>query len=142
MRGRKESAWAIVIFAILIISGSMFACGNGDSSGKTYSAKGTYVYDSEYGELIVTWTETNFECAGPEFLGVEYYYVISIGATTMIWEDPYEYGQLTWTRPEGTEGVIEGTWTMKTDDGATWTMTLDGSNVALSTRGLDCSEGY
>jgi len=84
------------------------------SGGQSYSASGTYTYNSVTGILVANFTSSNFEGCGPKG-GTEPYTVNSISSTTMIWTNDDNY-QMTWTRNSGTSGNIIGRWRY-VDDG-------------------------
>jgi hypothetical protein len=104
-----------IFFIIGLLSVFMLSCGgssgggddDGDGNGGTqsYSANGTFAYDSNSGVLTVIFETSEFPDCGPKE-GVEIIIVDSITETTMVWDD----GDMTWKRDSGTSGNIVGKW--------------------------------
>ena len=100
--------------------------GTYQASTGTYTASGTYTWNSTKGKLTVNWTTTDFVCEGPE-LGTETKTGVTITATTMTWpEDGNDNNDMTWSRSSGTSGDIVGTWTASdSTTGNSWTVTFN-----------------
>ncbi|MDA3832705.1 MAG: hypothetical protein PF495_04850, partial [Spirochaetales bacterium] len=81
----------------------------GQGAGAEYTASGTYAYDSGAASLTLNTTSSDFVCEGPEAEVPETFTVITLTATTMVWEESDGH-QMTWTRDTGTSGEIVGTW--------------------------------
>ena len=136
---------AVVAFGILAIIGSSGGGGGGgggdDNGGgvepQSYSASGTYVYDSNTGILTFTFVSSTFPDCGPR-VGVETVQVDSITETIMIWDG----GDMTWTRGSGTSDDITGTWNYTDDDGNSYNATIE-SNGTMSVTGeiVECGSG-
>ena len=107
------------------------------NDGQSYSASGTYTYNSGTGVLVVNFTNSNFGECGPE-IGTEQFTVVSISSATMIWIDDND--QTTWTRNGGTSGNIIGIWEY-VDDGNTFELEFypNGSFV-LSGHIVNCDQ--
>ncbi len=92
---------------LMIIMAFVGCGGSSDDDGKTYTASGTYTYDSQTDILTVNTTSSDFECDGLE-VGTEEFTVESITETKMVWLE--KDGKTIWTRDSGTSGEIVGTW--------------------------------
>lgn len=101
-----------------IYSGS-FMTGIGGAT--TYTASGTYTYNSGTGALTLNTTSSNFVCEGPS-AGTDSLTVTTLTATSM----QIQGVELTWTRPGGTAGDIVGTWTsFDSSSGNSWEITFN-----------------
>lgn len=105
----------LTMLFVLVFTGTVGANAETIESGElafnVYTAEGTY--SIEDGILTLNFTNSDFECAGPE-VGMEQFILISITETTMIWEEP-EGDQMIWTRDGGPAGDLVGTWMMEED---------------------------
>jgi hypothetical protein len=119
-----------VIGTVCIIgTGGDSGGGDGDGGGggntsapQTYTASGTYNFNSDTGELVLTFANTDFLGCGPS-VGAEDHDVESITITTMILNQGEER-EMAWTRDSGTDGDITGTWDFE-EDGNTWEITFN-----------------
>jgi hypothetical protein len=106
--------------------------------GQSYSASGTYTYNSGTGILVVNFTSSNFEECGPK-VGTEQFTVNSISSTTLTWTDD-ENEQMTWTRDGGTSGNIIGIWRY-VDDGNTYKLEFySNGSFVLSGHIVNCDQ--
>jgi len=124
-----------VLSLTILLSVSLIACGgdggddddggNGDA-GTTYTASGTYTYDSDTGVVVLNITNSDFSDDYTPVVGTMQVTVLSLTGTTMITED--EDGQMTWTRDSGTSGDPVGTWEYyDSDEHIEMTLGADGS---------------
>jgi hypothetical protein len=86
----------------------------------TYTASGTYAWNSATGILSETWSSSNFTCNGPD-LGTYNTGGVTITSTTMTWPND----GMTWSRPGGTANDIVGTWTSSESTGNSYTLTVN-----------------
>lgn len=97
----------------------------------TYTASGTYTWNSTKGKLTFNTTKTDFVCEGPE-LGTETHTGVTITSTTITWSD--DGSPTTWTRSSGTSGDIVGTWTSTdSETGNSWTLTFNADGTFSAT---------
>ena len=134
----KRLKFIMIVFAIGIFSVVVLSCG-GSSGGdddnsnandtndppQSYTASGTYTYNSDTGELTTNFTTSDFPTCGPK-VGVDTITVDSVTATNMIWDEG-EDGEIRWTRDSGTTGNIVGTWDFVDEYGNTYEATIDDS---------------
>jgi len=131
----------ISLTLIIISSCCLSDSSGGGDSPDTYTASGTYVYESGTGILTATFTYSEFPGCGPG-VGVETYIVDSISETTMVW-DPGTEDMQTWERDSGAAGDITGTWDRMEDNGNVYELTLDADgSVSLIADIVECSGGY
>jgi hypothetical protein len=98
----------------------------------TYTASGTYTWNSTKGKIILNVTTTDFVCEGPE-LGTETWTGVTITSTTMTWSED-DGSTTTWTRSSGTSGDIVGTWTTADNEtGNSWTLTCNADGTVSVT---------
>lgn len=89
----------------------------------TFTASGTYTWNSTTGKITFNWASSNFVCEGPE-LGAETQSGVTITATTMTWSSGND--NTTWSRSSGTADDIVGTWTSSdSKTGNSWTVTFN-----------------
>ena len=125
-----------VLAVFVVMSFLTIACGGsgGDGAGggdTTGNAGGSYSYDDTSQTLSITITSSDFDGdCGPE-PGTEDFTVTSLTATTMVWEDS-DSDVMTWTRTNGNDGDMEGTWNMSFDE-VTMQLVIDGAgNFTIS----------
>jgi len=134
----------IKLAAVLMFTLFVIACGGSGSSGtsgggEAGSAGGDYTYNPGTSTLSITISSSDFngDC-GPE-PGTEDFTVTTLTATTMVWQGSSE--TMTWTRTNGTDGDIVGTWTMSFDE-ATMQLVIDGEgNITISGTCSDTGDG-
>jgi len=106
--------------------------------GQSYSASGTYTYNSGTGILVTNFTSSNFEECGPK-VGTAQFTVNSISSTTLTWTED-ENEQMTWTRDGGTSGNIIGIWRY-VDDGNTYELEFySNGSFAFSGHIINCGQ--
>lgn len=137
----KSLNFFTIIFTIGIASVFMLSCsgssgggdGNDNDSANTapqsYTASGTYTYNSNTGELTTNLTTSDFPTCGPN-VGVDTITVDSVTATTMTWDEG-EDGEIKWTRDSGTSGNIVGTWDFVDEYGNTYEANIDDDGSVL-----------
>ena len=114
----KHFKMLAVLFCVGLVSVFVLNCSSGGGGGgggdnddngnnipQTFTASGTYTYNPDTGELVLTFTSSDFIACGP-VVGVEDKDIDPITVTTMHWIED----DMTWERDSGTAGDILGTW--------------------------------
>lgn len=86
----------------------------------TFTASGTYTWNSTTSVLTMTWISSTFPCKGPSLNEADTIANVEITSTTMTWPA----SNMTWSRPSGTANDIVGTWTA-TDSVNSYTATFN-----------------
>lgn len=98
----------------------------------TYTASGTYTWNSTKGKITFDWTTSDFVCDGPE-VGTQTVKGVTITSTTITWLED-DGSTMTWTRSGGTSGDIVGTWTTSdSETGNSWTVTYNADGTVSVT---------
>ena len=122
----------MVLLCVGLLSILTFSCDGGggddgaDNTPQTYTASGTYTYDSDTGVLAFTITNSNFTGCGPD-VGDDTEDVESISETTMYWPE----NNMLWERDSGTAGDITGTWDWVDEDGNAYEINIDSDGTLV-----------